>query len=132
LAIFIALDGGLNDMIGVSMTRISQTAKPSSNGRNLVEEARRLKIVRYALGFGGHGGLKRFTTAYDLDYKRWSEFETGRNPIQIDDACVLIRVAMPDLTLDWIFRAAVAGLPLRLRAELEDAAAAFDADEDRK
>lgn len=96
------------------------------------EVARRIRIIRYATGFPGHGGQTAMSKKYRLESKRWSKLETLETPVQNDDVVLIKNRVMPGITMDWVYLGLEDGLPGRLRSELEAAAEAVDRDFPRK
>lgn len=100
-------------------------SKRSAFMRNKEEEGFRMKILRHLFGFGKYGGRKALAAKFSMPLSTWSGYETGDSLIPVNDYVRLIESAgFPDLTCDWLFRGKVEGLPVRLRDDLDAAAAA--------
>jgi transcriptional regulator with XRE-family HTH domain len=74
--------------------------------------ARRLALTREILGLT----QKEFAERAGVILSRYHLWETGRTPISMSSAIALCTAH--DLTLDWLYRGKVRGLPLWLAVEL--------------
>ncbi|MCW5749631.1 MAG: helix-turn-helix transcriptional regulator [Alphaproteobacteria bacterium] len=86
--------------------------KPSRSRTTLLRVGRRLRQAREALG------LTQRELFEDLGVQegRWSHWETGR---RLPDPLVMARLAERHaVSLDWIYRGVLTGLPARLRRRL--------------
>jgi transcriptional regulator with XRE-family HTH domain len=84
--------------------------------------ARRLALTRELLGLPE----KEFAEWAGVALSRYHLWETGRIPISLSSAIALC--AAHGLTLDWLYRGKITGLPLWLALEVEACSAMSDAE----
>lgn len=77
-----------------------------------VEIGARLKATREAFGLNGTA----FAKPAGIDQNRYSQYETGKRTLTMTAALALCRVY--GLTLDWLFRGDISGLPHAIAIKL--------------
>ena len=90
-----------------------EMTRPGRNSKNVDPVARRLALTREILGLTE----KDFAERAGVVLGRYHLWETGRIPISLSSAMVLC--AAHGLTLDWLYRGKIMGLPLWLAVEVE-------------
>jgi DNA-binding XRE family transcriptional regulator len=80
------------------------------------DAADRLKLLRAAVGVGSQFAMAKRLDVQPSTYRQW---EAGYNLIPVRDATKLC--VMFGVTLDWLYRGEVSGLPLRVMTLLESA-----------
>lgn len=78
--------------------------------------AARLKLLRRLVSGDSQTAFARLL---NIEVKRWNNFERGL-PLSKDAAFKIVR-ALPNVTLDWVYRGRTDGLPVRLQREIEEA-----------
>lgn len=76
--------------------------------------SQRVRRIRELMGYQN---ATAFCARYNLDYKRWKNYENGY--AMPTDAAVQLCQIVPGLTLDWLFRGRLEGMPLDLIQRLE-------------
>lgn len=83
--------------------------------RNIVV-GRRLKLARMAMGWGERQG--RFAQAAGISLTAYNQWESGENYPGVDNAIKLCEKHV-GLTLDWIYRGNMDGMPTRLSSAIQ-------------
>lgn len=78
--------------------------------------AARLQLLRRLVSGDSQTAFARIL---NIEVKRWNNFERGL-PLSKDAAFKIVR-ALPNVTLDWVYRGKTDGLPVRLQREIEEA-----------
>jgi transcriptional regulator with XRE-family HTH domain len=99
-----------------------EMTRPEKFSKNFNPIARRLALTRELLGLAE----KEFAEWAGVTLSRYHLWETGRIPISLSSAIALC--AAHGLTLDWLYRGKILGLPLRLAIEVEACSARLGAD----
>jgi transcriptional regulator with XRE-family HTH domain len=107
-----------DDEAGKEMTR------PEKISKNVDPVARRLALTREFLGLAE----KEFAERAGVALGRYHLWETGRIPISLSSAMALC--AAHGLTLDWLYRGKITGLPLWLAIEVEACSAMLGSDDE--
>lgn len=81
----------------------------------------RLKILRFMVAGNNQTA---FAVRMGFGVKNWNNFERGHGLSK--EAAIQLVQKVPGLTLDWLYLGKLDGLPLRLRDDLEEAAAALN------
>ena len=99
-----------------------------TNNGDMAAIGRRLKLLRYALGYHGHGDMTAFANMVGItNPSQWTQYEKGGKRIQIDVAInVSIATGVP---LDWIYLGTLlTQVPSQIREAFPDAQARIDAE----
>jgi transcriptional regulator with XRE-family HTH domain len=98
-----------------------ELTRPEKFSKNANPIARRLALTRELLGLAE----KEFAEWAGVALSRYHLWETGRVPISLSSAIALC--AAHGLTLDWLYRGKILGLPLWLAIEIEACSATLAA-----
>ena len=91
---------------------LQEMTRRAKNLKNPDPVARRLTLTREILGLTE----KEFAERAGVILSRYHLWETGKSPISLSSAMAL--TAAHGLTLDWLYRGKVQGLPLWLAVEV--------------
>lgn len=97
-------------------------AKPPVNEEldpDRVATGERLKQLRKASGYGGHGQAKAFAAYLGVASNHYSMIEAGKRPLALDTAREAKRQF--GATLDWLYDGDGQGLPDELRRRIHAA-----------
>jgi transcriptional regulator with XRE-family HTH domain len=75
--------------------------------------AERLRLTRQALGLK-QAAISRLT---GISTQAWNNYETAKYRISVDQALMVCRAT--GVSLDWIYRGDMHGLPLRIATEIQ-------------
>lgn len=101
-----------------------EITRPEKNSKNIDPVARRLALTREVLGLTE----KEFAERAGVLLGRYHRWESGSIPISLSSAMALC--AAHGLTLDWLYRGKILGLPLWLAVEVEVCSAMSDWDDE--
>lgn len=85
----------------------------------------RLKLARQAFGFHGKGAQTRFAVEAGLKPNRYNQWEKGERYPPAEDLAPLCDKYV-GLTMDWVYRANMDGMPHWLTKRLDELAAEAD------
>lgn len=94
-------------------------------------EARRLRILRYALGFGYHGGLGAFAVRMGWGASEVSQWENGIRPIA-RHKMMMVHRTVPGLDPLYLLEGRMHESSMPIRQAIEQAEKAIEAEEAEK